>query len=58
MTRGTGGAKPPCKIFGLHWKNVLDTVYNYWTYFKKFARLSENSSLALVSQVGYRPGHD
>jgi len=48
-------ARNSCKIFLSPWKNVLGIVQNYWTYFKKFGPLSENSSLFLVSQAAYGP---
>jgi len=34
---------------------VLDVVKNYWTQFKIFGPLSENSSPHLVSQASYGP---
>jgi len=54
----TRGEKPPNKIFRPSpWKNVLSIVENYWTEFKKYGPLSENSSSPpLVSQAGYGPG--
>jgi len=48
----------PCKPFRLSWKNLLDIVENYWTYFEKNGPLSENSSPHLVLQAGYGPGQN
>ena len=55
--RGTGLAKPPCKIFRPpghcveHDLKLLDIV-------SKKLPLSEKSSLPLVSHAGYRPEYD
>ena len=58
ITRGdAGGRITPYKFFRSPWKNVLDIVWNYWTYFKKIGPFSENLSPPLVSQAGYGPGH-
>ena len=39
-----GGEVPLEKLSPPPWKNVLDIAWNYWTKFKKFGPLSENSS--------------
>jgi len=58
VTRGGRRAKPSLENISPSWENVLDTVENYWTKFKKFRSLSENSSPFLVSQAGYEPGEN
>ena len=57
-TGRVGGAKPSLKFVSPPWKIVLDTFWNYWTYFKKIGPLSENSSSRLVTQAGYGPAYD
>ena len=44
------------KIFRSPLENVLSIAENYWTQFKKFGPLSENSSPPLVSQAAFGPG--
>ena len=51
--RGRRGGFAPLENFCSPWKNVLDIVWKYWTYFKRFGPLLENSSPLLVSQAGY-----
>jgi len=50
------GGEAPLENVSPPWKNVLDTVSNHWTQFKKFGPLSENSSPLLVSQAGSGTG--
>jgi len=49
--RGRRGAKRPYKFFRLPWKNAFSIVENYWTLFKNFGPLSENSSSPLVPKL-------
>jgi len=56
VTRGWRGGKIPLQNCSPPWSNVLGTVENYRTWFKKVGPLSENSSPPLVSQAGYGPG--
>ena len=49
------GQEAPLKFFSTPWKNLLDIVWKYWSYFENFGPFLENSSPHLVSQAGYGP---